>query len=42
MSGIINPFGSELRNNGLEALTLMYEEHTVRSMRRYLDIGIKS
>jgi len=42
MSGIINPFGSELRNNGLEALTSMYEEHTVRSMRRYLDIGIKS
>ena len=42
MSGIINPFGSELRNNGAESLTLMYEEQTVRSMRRYLDIGIKS
>ncbi|MCX6073083.1 MAG: carbon-nitrogen hydrolase family protein [Campylobacterales bacterium] len=42
MSGIINPFGSELRNNGAETLSLMYEEHTVHSMRRYLNIGIKS
>ena len=41
MSGIINPFGSELRNNGVEALTSMYEKRTVIAMRRYLDIGIK-
>ena len=42
MSGIINPFGIELRNNGAETLSSMYEEQTVRAMRRYLDIGIKS
>jgi predicted amidohydrolase len=40
MSGIIAPFGSELRNNGSEALNSTYEERTVIAMRRYLDIGI--
>jgi predicted amidohydrolase len=39
-SGIINPFGHELRNSGLESLSSIYEQRTVASMRRYLDLGI--
>ncbi len=42
MSGIINPFGHELRNNGAPSLASMYEQRTVTSMRRYLNIGITS
>ncbi|MDD2828410.1 MAG: carbon-nitrogen hydrolase family protein [Sulfuricurvum sp.] len=40
MSGIINPFGHEVRNNGMESLTSHYEERTLQSMRRYLNTGI--
>ncbi|MFA6188760.1 MAG: carbon-nitrogen hydrolase family protein [Sulfuricurvum sp.] len=40
MSGIITPFGAEIRNNGEEILTSAYEERTVTSMRRYLNVGI--
>jgi predicted amidohydrolase len=40
MSGIINPFGHEMRNNGAPSLDSTYEQRTVTSMRRYLDIGI--
>lgn len=40
MSGIINPFGHELRNSGMESLSSTYEKRTVTSMRRYLDVGI--
>lgn len=40
MSGIVTPFGGEIRNNGAELLTSQYEERTVQSMRRYLDVGI--
>jgi len=40
MSGIITPFGAEIRNNGEEILTSTYEERTVTSMRRYLNVGI--
>ncbi|MCK9371994.1 MAG: carbon-nitrogen hydrolase family protein [Sulfuricurvum sp.] len=40
MSGIITPFGAEFRNNGAEHLTSHFEERTVQSMRRYLDVGI--
>jgi predicted amidohydrolase len=40
MSGIINPFGHELRNNGAPSLSSTYEQRTVTAMRRYLDIGI--
>ena len=42
MSGIITPFGAEIRNNGKEVLTSNYEERTVTSMRRYLNVGITS
>jgi len=41
MSGIITPFGGEIRNNGSEILTSHYESRTVESMRRYLNIGIQ-
>jgi len=40
MSGIITPFGSELRNSGMESLSSTYEKRTVTAMRRYLDVGI--
>lgn len=40
MSGIITPFGAQIRNNGEEVLTSNYEERTVASMRRYLNVGI--
>jgi len=40
MSGIITPYGVEIRNNGEYILTSTYEERTVTSMRRYLNVGI--
>jgi omega-amidase len=40
MSGIITPFGAEIRNSGEEILVSGYEERTVQSMRRYLNVGI--
>lgn len=40
MSGIVNPFGHEIRNNGMQSLVSTYEQRTVASMRRYLDVGI--
>jgi predicted amidohydrolase len=40
MSGIITPFGSPIRNNGAQLLVSHYEERTVQSMRRYLNVGI--
>ncbi len=40
MSGIITPFGGEMRNSGSELLSSHYEERTVASMRRYLNVGI--
>ena len=41
MSGIITPFGGEIRNNGAETLTSHFEARTVASMRRYLNVGIE-
>lgn len=40
MSGIITPFGAEIRNSGEEILLSNYEERTVTAMRRYLNVGI--
>lgn len=40
MSGIITPFGGEIRNHGNLSATSRYEERTVLSMRRYLNVGI--
>lgn len=42
MSGIITPYGAEIRNSGEEILVSHYEERTVHSMRRYLNVGITS
>lgn len=41
MSGIITPFGGEIRNNGEESISSHYEERTILSMRRYLNVGIE-
>jgi predicted amidohydrolase len=41
MSGIITPFGGEIRNSGSQLLTSHYENRTVESMRRYINVGIK-
>lgn len=41
LSGIITPFGTELRNQGNLILISQYEARTVSSMRRYLAVGIK-
>lgn len=41
LSGVITPFGGEVRNNGAETLTSHYEARTVESMRRYLNVGIE-
>jgi predicted amidohydrolase len=40
MSGIITPFGGEIRNSGAALLLSHYEARTVESMRRYLNVGI--
>ncbi|MGB5964428.1 MAG: carbon-nitrogen hydrolase family protein [Sulfurimonadaceae bacterium] len=40
MSGIITPFGEESRNGEQLCLTEKYKEKEVRTMRRYLDVGI--
>lgn len=40
MSGIINPFGHELRNHQSPSLSATLEQRTILSMRRYLDVGI--
>lgn len=41
ISGIITPFGGEIRNNGEESISSHYEERTILSMRRYLNVGIE-
>ncbi len=40
MSGVITPFGEEIRNGERLCLTELYKEKEVRKMRRYLDVGI--
>lgn len=40
MSGIITPFGGEIRNDGEELAFSQFELRTVQSMRRYLNVGI--
>jgi len=42
LSGIIDPFGEEVRNSGLRAIYKPYESSKIKKMRRYLDIGIKN
>ena len=40
MSGVITPFGEEVRNGKRLCLTELYKEKEVQKMRRYLDVGI--
>ena len=40
LSGIINPSGEEIRNNGAQLLTQDFKEKEIKLARRYLDIGI--
>jgi len=42
LSGVIDPFGQEVRNSGLKAIYEPFEPTKIKKMRRYLDIGIKS
>lgn len=42
LSGVIDPFGQEVRNSGLKAIYEPFEPAKIKKMRRYLDIGIKS
>ena len=39
-SGIITPFGEELRNHECESLQMTFDPKSVTKMRRYLDVGI--
>jgi len=39
-SGIINPFGVEIRNGDDTVLTLPYDEREIKAMRRYMKVGI--
>jgi len=41
MSGIISPFGKEVRNGNALCLIQEYDKQELRKMRRYLDVGIK-
>ena len=40
LSGVIDPFGQEVRNSGLKAIYEPYRPEQIKKMRRYLDIGI--
>lgn len=40
LSGIITPFGVDMRNENRACLTVNYEKKEVQKMRRYLDVGI--
>lgn len=40
-SGIINPFGVVERNGNKPCLELPYDEKEIRTMRKYMDVGIK-
>ncbi len=40
MSGIIDPFGVELRNSDSEVLVGNFESRQIKAMRRYLSVGI--
>lgn len=40
LSGIITPNGDELRNNGKQILTGLFEEKTISHMRRYINTKI--
>ena len=39
-SGVINPFGIEIRNGDDEIATMPYEDKEIKAMRRYMQVGI--
>jgi predicted amidohydrolase len=39
-SGIITPFGDEVRDDNKELISMLYDKKEIRKMRRYLNIGI--
>ncbi len=39
-SGVINPFGIEIRDDQKEFLSMPYEQKEIKKMRRYLNVGI--
>jgi omega-amidase len=39
-SGIINPFGIEVRDDSKEFISIPYENKEIKKMRRYLNVGI--
>ncbi|MEA2111767.1 MAG: carbon-nitrogen hydrolase family protein [Campylobacterota bacterium] len=39
-SGIINPFGHEIRNGEREIETMPYDNKEIKAMRRYMQVGI--
>ncbi len=39
-SGIINPFGTEIRNGDDEIATMPYDRKEITAMRRYMQVGI--
>ncbi len=41
MSGIIRPHGETLRNGNKPCLELPYNKKEIKTMRRYMDVGIK-
>jgi predicted amidohydrolase len=40
-SGIINPFGKEIRDDNKEIITIEFDNSNIKKMRRYMDVGIK-
>ncbi len=40
-SAIINPFGTEIRNNDDEITQMPYDKNEIQTMRRYMRVGIK-
>lgn len=41
-SGIITPFGEELRDDNSESITKKFDRTLITKMRRYLNIGINN
>ena len=39
-SGIISPFGKEIRDDSKEIISVVYEKKEIKKMRRYLEVGI--
>jgi predicted amidohydrolase len=39
-SGIINPFGLEIRDDTKELISMEFDKKEIKKMRRYLNVGI--